>query len=206
MRIHKKIVLALSVCMLTMSAFRANNIAYTIGNKVRDFSLKNVDGKILNTSSYTNAKGLIVVFTCNHCPFAKKYQQRLNALNKKYAAKGVPLIAINSNDAIAMPDDSYENMIARAKDEHYNFPYLYDETQAIAKAFGASKTPHAYVLFKEKGSWILKYSGAIDDNGGEPEKVTHPYVEDAVNALLQGKQIQTPETKSIGCPIKYKSV
>ena len=198
------IILAIAVLMLL--SFKPVNIGYAIGGAVADFSLKNTDGKILSTTAYKNAKGLIVIFTCNHCPFAKKYQQRMNALNQKFGVKGFPLMAISSNDPIMNPEDSYENMTARAKEEHYSFPYLYDETQSVAKAFGAAKTPNAFVLMREKDKWILKYSGAIDDNGAEPDKVTQAYVEDAVNALLKGKQVAIPQTKSIGCPIKYKNV
>ena len=193
------------LAVMVLLSFAPVNNSYRIGDKVNDFSLKNVDGKIVSTEAYKNGKGLIVVFTCNHCPFAKKYQQRLNALNKKFAEKGFPLLAVSSNDVLLMPEDSYENMIVRAREEHYNFPYLYDEKQSVARAFGAAKTPHAFVLSKEKDKWTLRYSGAIDDNGSEPENATSHYVEDAVNALLQGKPVAIPETKSIGCPIKLKN-
>jgi peroxiredoxin len=195
----------LPLLALFLLSFRPVNSGYSIGSTAADFSLKNTDGKMLSTTMYKNAKGLILVFTCNHCPFAKKYQQRLNELNNKYRAQGFYLLAVSSTDGIALPDDSYENMVARSKQEHYTFPYLYDETQAVAKAFGAVKTPHAFVLQNEKGKWILKYSGAIDDNGGEPEQVTQRYVQDAVEALLHGKTITTSETKSVGCPIKWKN-
>lgn len=176
-----------------------------LGNTVSDFTLKNVDGKMVSTVSYAGSKGLIVVFTCNHCPFAKKYQQRLNDLNAKFGAKGFPLVAVCSNDFVSNPEDSYDNMKARAKEEHYNFPYLYDENQSVAKAFGAIKTPQAFVLQRENGNLVVKYIGAIDDNGAEPEKIMHHYVQEAVNALLQNKAILTTETKSIGCPIKLKN-
>ena len=176
-----------------------------IGTTIADFTLKNVDGKTVSTASYARNKGLIIVFTCNHCPFAKKYQQRFNALNAKYTAQGFPLIAISSNDFVSFPEDSYDNMKTRAKEEHYNFPYLYDETQSVAKTFGAARTPQAFVLQREDKNWVIRYSGAIDDNGAEPEKVTHAYLEDAVKALLQNKPVQMPETKSIGCSIKFKN-
>lgn len=156
-------------------------------------------------ADYKTAKGFIIVFTCNHCPFAKLYQDRINDLNKTYASKGFPVIAINPNDVVAVPDDSYENMQKRAKDKKYTFPYLIDETQAVAKAFNATKTPHAFIVFKENGKLILKYAGAIDDNAQEPEKAENHYVTDAVNALLAGKPVTTTETKSIGCSIKWKS-
>jgi peroxiredoxin len=193
------------IAIIGLLSFKPVNTSYRIGDAVSDFSLKNTDGRMVSLGSYKNAKGFIVVFTCNHCPFAKKYQERMNALNKKYTEKGFPLLAISSNDVIAVPSDSYENMQVRAKDEHYNFPYLFDESQSVARSFGAAKTPQAFVLSKENGKLTLKYSGAIDDNGAEPEKATQHYAEDAVNALLAGKKINITETKSIGCPIKWKN-
>lgn len=177
---------------------------YKTGDIAADFTLKNVTGKMVSSADYASGKGLIVVFTCNHCPFAKKYQQRLNQLNEMYSKKGYPLIAISSTDAIAIAGDSYENMQQRAREEHYNFPYLYDETQAVARAFGAAKTPHAYLLQRQAGHWILRYNGAIDDNGAEPEKVKARYLADAINALLQNKPVPLAETLSIGCAIKWK--
>jgi len=179
--------------------------SYNIGDAVSDFSLKNVDGKMVSMADFKNAKGYIIVFTCNHCPFAKRYQTRINDISKKYASKNVPLIAISPNDVEAVPEDSYDEMIKRAKEEHYSFPYLIDNTQDIAHAFNATKTPHAFVVFKENGKLILKYAGAIDDNGGEPEKAKVHYLEDAVDALLAGKQVPIATTKSVGCGIKWKN-
>ena len=178
---------------------------YKIGGEVADFSLKGVSGKMVSMADYKTAKGFIIVFTCNHCPFAKRYQERLNIFNKKYSTLGVPLLAISATDPVAVPEDSYEAMVIRAKDEKYTFPYLQDIAQSVAKAFNAAKTPHAFVVFKEHGKWILKYSGAIDDNGAEPGKVQRHYLEDAVDAILAGKPVPIEVTKSIGCPIKWKA-
>lgn len=169
-----------------------------------DFSLKNVDGKYVSLSSFPNAKGFIVVFTCNHCPFAKLYPPRLNALNDKYGPLGVPLIAISSTDTITYEEDSYPKMVEKARREKFNFPYLFDGEQAVAKTFSAQKTPHAFVLWKEQGQWVVKYNGAIDDNGAEPELVENPYVAKAVDALLAGRDIEIKETKSIGCQIIFR--
>ena len=171
---------------------------------IKDFMLKNIDGKIVSLSDYKNAKGFIIVFTCNHCPFAKMYPQRMNELNQKFGPLKVPLIAISSADTVVYEEDTYTEMVKMAKRKKMNFPYLYDATQSVAKQFNAHKTPHAFVLWKENNEWKIKYSGAIDDNGSEPEKVTHPYVSDAVNALLNGKNVAIPETKSIGCSIKWR--
>ncbi len=177
---------------------------YKPGDEVKSFSLKNVDGKMTGPDSYKNARGYIVVFTCNHCPFAKLYQERMNELNKAYAPKGFPLLAVSSNDADAVPEDGFEEMKQRAKEKRYNFPYLYDESQDVARAFGAMKTPHAFVVLKEKEKWVLKYSGAIDDNGSEPAKVKNRFVAEAVDALLRGAQVPVTSTKSVGCGIKWK--
>ena len=197
--------LIILIATVGLLSFRSANGPYHIGDSVSDFSLRSTDGKMVSLGSYKNSKGLIIVFTCNHCPFAKKYQGRLNDLNQKYGAKGFSLIAISSNDAVALPADSYEKMKERAVQEHYNFPYLFDETQFVARAFGAIKTPEVFVLAKQKDNWVLKYSGAIDDNGAEPEKATQHYAQDAVEAILTGKEIKVTETKSIGCPIKWKN-
>ncbi|MEI8280309.1 MAG: thioredoxin family protein [Bacteroidota bacterium] len=165
-RIHSTILFASIVLLASFSP----SASYKVGDPVSDFSLKNIDGKMVSMADYKTAKGFIVVFTCNHCPFAKLYQQRINDLNNEYATKGFPVLAINPNDVETVPEDSYENMIIRAKEKKFTFPYLIDETQDIAKAFNATKTPHAFIVFKVNGKLILKYAGAIDDNAQEPEK------------------------------------
>ncbi len=171
---------------------------------VADFRLKNVDGRSISLKDYPEAKGFIIVFTCNHCPFAKLYPPRLNELNAKYKALGVPVIAISSTDTVVYEGDSYDKMVAKARDEHFNFPYLMDDMQTVARNFGAQKTPHAYVIWKENGRYVVKYNGAIDDNGAEPEKVTRRYVANAVDELLGGRRVNIPETKSIGCQINMR--
>lgn len=172
---------------------------------VPDFHLKNVDGTFVSLINYPEAKGFIIVFTCNHCPFAKLYPPRLNALNEKYGKLGMPLIAISSTDTITYEEDVYSKMVCKARAEHFNFPYLFDGDQTVAKQYAAQKTPHAYVIWKEKGQWVVKYNGAIDDNGGAPENVETPFVANAVEALLAGKQVEVPETKSIGCQIIFRT-
>lgn len=177
---------------------------YQVGTMANDFKLKNVDGKMVSLADYKDAKGFIVVFTCNHCPFSKKYENRINALNKKYANSGYPVIAINSNDATQHPEDSYQGMRERAREKQFSFPYLHDETQEIATAFGAAKTPHVYILQKEGNDLRVKYIGAIDDNSDSEKEVKEKYVENAVDALLSGKPVAVTETKAIGCTIKWK--
>lgn len=177
---------------------------YKIGDSARDFSLKNVDGKMVSMKDMKNAKGFIVVFTCNHCPFAKAYEKRIMELDKKYSSKNYPVLAINPNDASIVPEDSYENMMKRSAEKGYSFPYLYDQTQEIATTYGATRTPHVFVLQKVDEKYIVKYIGAIDNNTEEPDKADKKYIEDAVDALINGKNVPTPETKAIGCGIKWK--
>jgi peroxiredoxin len=179
--------------------------AYLLGDVVADFKLKNVDGKMLALSDFSSAKGFIIVFSSNHCPFSKSYEDRVIALDRKYAAQGYPVIMINPNDPDAYEEDSFANMQARVKEKAYPFPYLSDDTQVVSKAFGAMRTPQVYVLKKEGGKNIVSYIGAIDDNAQDPSGVTKRYVEDAVNNLMVGKPVVTTSTKAVGCAIKWKS-
>src|SRR5580693_6748272 len=143
-----KKLLLLAMPLIILAAFTQQQKGYSVGDKAIGFKLKNVDGKMVSLDDYKTAKGFIVVFTCNHCPFAKKYEDRVIALNKKYQAKGYPVIAIQPNDEALSPDDSYANMQSRSKEKNYGFPYVLDETQATAHAYGATNTPHVYVLQK----------------------------------------------------------
>ena len=192
----------LFTAFLLFSAFK-NEAGYKVGDKAADFKLKNIDEKMLALSDYKDAKGIIVVFTCNHCPVSKKYENRLVALDKKYKTMAYPVLAINSNDPKKEPQDTYENMQKRAKEKGFTFPYLYDETQETARAFGASRTPQVFILQNLSGTFVVKYIGAIDDNGDEKE-VKEKYVENAVDALIAGKPVSPSFTKSIGCTIKWR--
>ena len=173
------------------------------GATVADFTLKNVDGNMLSLKDYPNAKGFIVIFTCIHCPFAKLYSKRFSEMNTKYSALGVPLIAINSMDTLVYEDETFERMAKKAATDKFNFPYLHDPLQVVGKAFGATYTPQAFVLWKENGAWVIKYSGGIDDNGEHPAKATS-FVAAAVGELLQNKPVSEPETQSPGCRIYYR--
>jgi peroxiredoxin len=172
---------------------------------VPDFSLKNVDSQFVSLKDYPAAKGFILIFTCNHCPFAKLYPPRLNDLNAKYSKLGVPLIAISSTDTITYEEDTWPLMVEKARNEQFNFPYLFDGDQTVAKQYAAQKTPHAFVIWKENGQWVVRYSGAIDDNGAEPENVKNQFVANAVEALLAGRDVPVRETKSIGCQIIFRN-
>ncbi len=178
---------------------------YAVGQEAADFSLLNTDGKKLSLSSYGAAtKGVILVFTCNHCPYAIAYEDRLVALDKKYSALGYPVVAINPNDPAVKPDDSYENMKVRAKEKGFTFPYLFDEGQKVYPQYGATKTPHVYLLQKEGKKFIVRYIGAIDDNHEDAAAVKTTYLANAVDALLAGKKPEPDFTKAIGCSIKAK--
>ena len=194
--------------MLLMLGFfgviMAQKGGYAVGDEATDFNLKNVTGEMVSLKNFPDAKGYIVIFTCNHCPYAKKYEDRIIALDKKYAPLGYPVIAINPNDPEVQPEDSYERMIERAKEKGFTFPYLMDEGQKIYPQYGATKTPHVFVLQKEEGKSIVKYIGAIDNNYEDPNDVSEFYVRDAVDALLKGDNIKTTKTVAVGCTIKVK--
>lgn len=194
--------LLLLAATFTLSFSVANtNTGYKIGDTAQDFNLKNVNGKYVSLAGIKKAKGYIVIFTCNHCPYSKVYEQRIIELHKKYAPLGFSVVAINPNDKDVQPADSFENMKKLAKKKKYPFPYLYDETQEVAKAFGATRTPHVYVLDQNR---VVRYIGAIDDNSEEPTMVKEPYVGTAVEAILAGKEVAQKETKAIGCSIKWR--
>ena len=191
-------------CSIMMGFIGGPSGGYKIGDRAADFKLKNVDGHFVSLSDFPKAKGFIVVFTCNHCPYAKKYEQRIMDLNAEFAAKGYPVIAISPNDPASIPADSYDNMVALAKQKHYSFPYLFDGDNATL-AYGATSTPHVYVLRKENGGLIVRYIGAIDDNAFDPSAVKKRYAEDAVKALLGGGEPPVAFTKAIGCSIVRKT-
>lgn len=168
---------------------------------IANFSLKNVENKFVSLNSYKKAKGFIVVFTCNKCPMAKFYSERLNKLNQKYKSKGVYLLAINSMDTLAYAEESFKKMKVRAKADQFNFPYLQDKSQVVAKAFKAVHTPQAFIIWKNnKGKYIVKYEGAIDDNAGDAV-TAKPYLSIAIDELLANKPVSNPKTESFGCRI-----
>ncbi|HUL43595.1 MAG TPA: thioredoxin family protein [Bacteroidota bacterium] len=163
-------------------------------------NLPNVDGTSLSSNS-VKAEILVVVFSCNHCPYVQAYEDRMMDFQKEYGAKGVQMVAINSNDTKNYPDDDFKTMVQRSAARGFNFPYLRDEDQAVADAFGATHTPQFFVFDKSRK---LRYSGKMDDNWKEPQSVKEKYLREAVDALIAGKPVKTPETFSIGCTIKWK--
>ncbi len=175
---------------------------YKVGDKAEDFKLQNVDGKYVSLADFDDASGFIVVFTCNGCPYAKAYQDRIIALDKKYKAKGYPVVAINPNNVDLKSDDSLEEMKKRASEKGFTFPYLKDANYEVFKTYGATRTPHIYVLQKESGDLTVKYIGAIDDNYQDASAVQEAYLANAVDALIAGNDPDPNLTKAIGCTIK----
>ncbi len=196
-----KSTLAIGVCILFILIFSSFNL--TLEKRVDNFTLRNVNGKNVSTQDYKDAKGFIVIFTCNHCPFAKLYTNRFNELNTKYSNLNVPLIAINSMDTLMYEEETFELMQQKAKKEKFNFPYLQDLTQAVGKLFEAQHTPMAFVIWKENNEWLIKYKGAVDDNGAHP-KLANSYISKAVDELLIGNPVSNSETESFGCAIFYR--
>jgi peroxiredoxin len=179
---------------------------YQLGDAVANFRLKNVNGQMVSLSDYAGKKGVIVVFTCNHCPFARAYEDRIGALDQKFSPQGYPVVAINPSDPVAYEDDTFEQMQERARSKNYTYPYMADATQTVAHDFGATRTPHIFVLKNQGGKFTVQYIGTVDDNPQDPTGVTKRYVDDAVTNLLAGKPVVITTTKAIGCAIKWKDI
>jgi peroxiredoxin len=193
-----------AVCMMLGISAQAQADSDLVGKAAPDFSLKDFNGKTVGLSQFKSSKGAIVVFTCNHCPYAKLYEERLVALDKKFKGQGYPVIAINPNDVAAYPEDSPKNMKERAKKKGFTFPYLVDESQAIAKAYGATRTPHVYLLDNENGTFMVRYIGAIDDNAQDATAVKVKYLEEAITKVSLAQEPEPSYTKAVGCGIKWK--
>ena len=198
----KKIILTLAICVAGIGVSFAEG--YKVGDKAKDFKLKNVDGKFVSLEDYKEAKGFVVIFTCNECPVAKLYEDRIIEIDKIYSSKGFPVIAINPNDPEVSPDDTFDKMKIRSKEKGYTFPYLYDEKHEFFKTYGATKTPHVFLLNKKSKGLVVSYIGAIDDNSREPSNVTDKYLESAIDAVLSGSKPKPNVTKAVGCSVKYK--
>ncbi len=199
----KKLNLFLMAVLFSTASLFAGGDGYEVGDKARDFKLKNTDGEYVSLADFKDAKGFILIFTCNGCPYAVAYQQRIVELDKMYSKKGFPVVALNPNDTGLQPIDDLEGMKKRAKEEGFTFPYLKDD-QGIFKDYGATRTPHVYVLNREGDDYIVSYIGAIDDNYKDADAASEHYVRNAVDALLAGKKPEVTTTKAIGCTIKTK--
>jgi peroxiredoxin len=175
------------------------------GDDAPDFQLRNIDGQMVSLADYKQAKGFIIVFTCNHCPFTKLYEDRIIALHNKYASKGYPVVAINPNDATKQPEDSFEMMIQRAKEKSFPYVYLQDETQEVARTYGAARTPHVWVLQKQDNNKLkVMYVGGIDNSPEDAANATEKYVERTIDELQAGRIVSKTMTKAIGCTIKWR--
>ncbi len=196
----KKILLLLTFTLTALSLSSAQG--YSVGDIAEDFKLKNVDGNYVSMSDYPDAKGFVIIFSCNHCPYSVAYEDRKIEIHGKYRAKGYPVIIINPNDPEVEPRDSYELMQVRATEKSFTFPYLFDDGQKVYPVYGATRTPHVFLLNREGDDLIVAYIGAIDDNYRDASAVEENYLVDAIEALLAGEKPDPDHTKAIGCTIK----
>lgn len=174
---------------------------YEVGDMAMDFELKNVNGEMVSLASMPEAKGQVIVFTCNHCPYSIAYEERLVELDKKYKELGYPVVAINPNDPELVPEDSYEKMVERSESAGFTFPYLIDDKQEVFPKYGATKTPHVFVVQKTNAGHKVVYTGAIDDSKDASE-VSETYLSDALDALVAGQEPNPSATKAFGCGVK----
>jgi len=206
----KQILMLLTICASIFTYAnddKKEKKGYEIGDVATDFELINIDDASVSLAQFEEAKGYIVIFTCNHCPFSVKYEDRIIELDKKYKSMGYPVVAISPNDVEAFPEDDLANMKIRSDEKGFTFPYLYDETQEIARAYGATKTPHVFLLNKEKKEeqevLIVKYIGAVDDST-RGNNIEEKYVEMAIEAIQNGEEVDPAVTKAVGCSVKWK--
>ena len=192
----KKTILGL-LCIVALGAATLSTNGYQVGDTAEDFSLMGVDDQEHSMSDYEDAKGFVVIFTCNHCPYSVAYEDRIIALHAKFG-DDYPVIAINPNDPVSYPSDNFENMKARAEEKGFKFDYLFDDGQQVFPKFGATKTPHVFLLDKDLK---VQYIGAID-NSTEESDVSKTYLADAIESLREGETLEVTSTKAIGCGIK----
>jgi len=165
-----------------------------------DFELEGVDGRTHSLADYADADLLVLVQSCNHCPYVQAWEDRMSAIQRDYADRGVRLVAVNSNDAQAYPEDSFEEMRSRATRRGFAFDYLYDPSQGVAQALGAERTPEVFLFDRDRR---LRYHGAIDDSRDEAGVTTH-YLRDALEAVLAGREPPVAETPPVGCTVKWR--
>jgi peroxiredoxin len=197
----KRVSIFFGILFLAAASFAQG---YQVGDEATDFRLLNVDGKYVSMADFPDAKGFIVIFSCNHCPYVVAYEDRMIELHNKFAPKGYPVIAINPNDPEVQPQDSYELMQVRAKEKGFTFPYLFDDGQKIYPQYGATRTPHVYLLERVGKDLKVAYIGAIDDNYQDATQVKEKYLANAINSLMAGNRPEPNFTRAIGCTIKKK--
>ena len=172
-----------------------------LGARAPDFDLPGVDGRSYSLDSFKDKPVLVVIFSCNHCPYVKDYETRMVSIQREYGPKGVQIVAVNSNDEKAYPEDSFPNMVKRAEERGFNFPYLRDEGQAVVEAYGGICTPHVFAF---DGGRTLRYRGRIDDSR-DISKVTTPDLRNALDDIIAGRAVRVSDTKPFGCSIKWYS-
>jgi peroxiredoxin len=202
MKIIKSIVVLIVAGFLTAFTLKIVDTGYEIGDTIEDFSLMNTDNSMVSLRDYKDAKGFIIIFTCNTCPYSVANEDRILGLDRKYKKRGFPVIAINPNDPIAVPNESFEKMKVRAQEKGFTFPYLLDTGQNVYPKFGATKTPEVYIV--TQNDLKVQYIGAIDNSSRDASAVTEKYVENALDALLTGEKIEKTRTRAIGCAIKVQ--
>ncbi len=194
-----------SFCFLVVTTLGAQpRSGYALGDAVDDFTVKSTDNRAVTLRDYQAQKGLIVVFSSNHCPFSRIYEERIQAIDRQFAPQGYPVLAIMPNDPTVYPEDSFANMQRRADEQHYPYTYAIDESQQATRRFGTSRTPQIFVLKQTNGQFIVEYTGAIDDNPQDRAGVKRNYVDEAVSSLLAGRPVSTPITKAVGCAVKLR--
>jgi peroxiredoxin len=198
----KKVILSLVLAFVFSVSLLAGGAA--IGDTAPAFKLINVDGTYVSLDDFKDQKGVILIFSCNHCPYVVAYEDRMIGLHKKYSGLGYPVVAINPNDPEVQPQDSYELMQVRAKEKGFPFPYLFDDGQKVYPQYGATRTPHVFLLHNKGEHFEVAYIGAIDDNYQDAGQVEEKFVENAIMALMEGKKPEPAETRAIGCTIKVK--
>jgi len=200
-----KTILAMAFAIIALPAL-SQTVTLTAGAAAPFVKLKNVDNKMLSFDDYPNAKGFIMVFMSNSCPYSKAYEARIQAMNKRYTVLQYPLIAINANNPEISPENSFANMQAYAKQQGFAFPYLCDEKQEIADKYGARSTPQVFVITKRGDQYTIEYTGAIDNDTQNNKADKINYLDNAMTALLNNTKPAVTQTKAIGCSISRKRV
>lgn len=194
-------ILTVAISFMIISSYSDDNTGYKPGDNAGDFRLKNVNGKIVSMGDFPEVQGFILIFTTNTCPYCKLYEDRIIELNRKYSPLGFQLLAINPNNPAKSPEDSFEKMKQKSQDKKFPFPYLADENQEATVAFGVSRTPQAFVIHKRSGKYKVVYVGAIDNNFKDKALANEKYVENAVDLLLAGREVEIKTTKTVGCNV-----
>lgn len=198
----KRVTTSITLFVALLVCTSGQGFALNIGDSMpmTNRTMKNVSGKDLSLTAAAGKKGTLVIFSCNHCPYVRAWEDRMIDYSKTFIKDGVNVVLINSNDPNKVKGDSFEEMKKRAAAQGYPFPYVVDHGSKMAHAFGATRTPEVF-LFNGKGS--LVYHGAIDDNHSDRAKVEKHYLKDAVASLVSGKPVPTTSTRAVGCSIKW---